>query len=304
METRLITYFLHLAENEHMSTTADLLNISQPALSKAITRLEDDLGVKLFDRVGNRIRLNKNGEQFAEYARQAMRLLEAGKLSAKRMVYETTGNVSIGCYTYIGILTDCINEYLRMNPYITFSICELHNSSDANRLQDLDFVLASSSDREQQNEQKNVWIRSRLFAENYVLIYSPELVANGTVTEPVSIPSLRDVHFITMIQNSIFWNDITYTLCSAAGFFPKIRCRTEDFTVKVKLVALGQGVAFIPQCCVADALRIAPQLLQAPVTDASRTVYLMRQRDGIATEAATDFWDFVLDYYEHAGTEK
>ena len=59
MDIRNIEYFLHLAKYEHVSATADLLHISQPSLSKHITSLEREIGVKLFDRIGNRIVLNK-----------------------------------------------------------------------------------------------------------------------------------------------------------------------------------------------------------------------------------------------------
>ena len=89
MDIRNIEYFLHLAKYEHVSATADLLHISQPSLSKHITSLEREIGVKLFDRIGNRIVLNKTGEQFAQYAKQAVELLNAGVNSAKRGIYDT-----------------------------------------------------------------------------------------------------------------------------------------------------------------------------------------------------------------------
>ena len=44
------------------------VNISQPALSKSIHNLENELGVKLFDRIGNRIHLNQLEKEFADYA--------------------------------------------------------------------------------------------------------------------------------------------------------------------------------------------------------------------------------------------
>lgn len=91
MDIRNIEYFLHLAKYEHVSATADLLHISQPSLSKHITSLEREIGVKLFDRIGNRIVLNKTGEQFAQYAKQAVELLNAGVNSAKRGIYDTRG---------------------------------------------------------------------------------------------------------------------------------------------------------------------------------------------------------------------
>lgn len=61
MELKQIEYFLQLARFEHMSQTADFLGIYQSTLSKSLNSLERELGIKLFDRVGNRIRLNENG---------------------------------------------------------------------------------------------------------------------------------------------------------------------------------------------------------------------------------------------------
>ena len=56
MELKQIEYFLQLAQMQHVSQAADFLNISQPTLSKSLSNLEKDLGVPLFDRVGNRDR--------------------------------------------------------------------------------------------------------------------------------------------------------------------------------------------------------------------------------------------------------
>ena len=116
MDIRNIEYFLHLAKYEHVSATADLLHISQPSLSKHITSLEREIGVKLFDRIGNRIVLNKTGEQFAQYAKQAVELLNAGVNSAKRGIYDTKGGIQIAYTSYAPIIADCIAQYTQINP--------------------------------------------------------------------------------------------------------------------------------------------------------------------------------------------
>ena len=55
-------YFKTLVENEYLKESADLLNISAPALSAIISNFEKELGMPLFDRVGRHNKLNKNGE--------------------------------------------------------------------------------------------------------------------------------------------------------------------------------------------------------------------------------------------------
>ena len=61
MELTQLEYFYETAKRQHITQTANALNISQPALSKAINRLENDLNVKLFERDGKNIRLSDAG---------------------------------------------------------------------------------------------------------------------------------------------------------------------------------------------------------------------------------------------------
>ena len=64
MDLLQLNYFRTVAHLEHMTHAADELVIAQPALSQTIARLENELGVPLFDRLGRRIRLNLFGKAF------------------------------------------------------------------------------------------------------------------------------------------------------------------------------------------------------------------------------------------------
>ena len=67
MELLQLQYFRELARNGHLSKTAEALHIAQPSLSQTLKRLESEIGVPLFDRVGNRIVLNDSGRIFLKY---------------------------------------------------------------------------------------------------------------------------------------------------------------------------------------------------------------------------------------------
>ena len=69
--TQLI-YFIELAELEHISNVAYTLNISQPALSTTIKELEEEIGIQLFERTNKGIRVTQSGEDFINYAKQAV----------------------------------------------------------------------------------------------------------------------------------------------------------------------------------------------------------------------------------------
>ncbi len=72
MELSQLEYFKELAAIRHFTAAAQSIAISQPALSRSIKRLEEELGVPLFDRVGKSIRLTRYGEIFLEYATRAL----------------------------------------------------------------------------------------------------------------------------------------------------------------------------------------------------------------------------------------
>lgn len=67
-----LKYFVAVAEAGHLTNAAKKLNVAQPALSVSIARLEKEVGVPLFDRVGRNIYLNKFGEIYLEYAEQVL----------------------------------------------------------------------------------------------------------------------------------------------------------------------------------------------------------------------------------------
>ena len=80
-------YFRALAKEEHYTRTADMLSITQPSLSHAISCLESELGVKLFEKQGRNAKLTKYGALFLRYVEQSLDMLDEGK----RVVTETSG---------------------------------------------------------------------------------------------------------------------------------------------------------------------------------------------------------------------
>lgn len=81
MDLLSLRYFQTVAKLENMTLAAEILQISQPAISKMIKNLEGELNVKLFDRTGKYIRLNEYGKRFLVKVDLALQTLEEGKQS-------------------------------------------------------------------------------------------------------------------------------------------------------------------------------------------------------------------------------
>ncbi|CAA9463972.1 MAG: Transcriptional regulator, LysR family [uncultured Rubrobacteraceae bacterium] len=96
MELRHLRYFVAVAEDLHFRGAAERLRIAQPALSQQIRKLEDDLGVKLFDRSGRRVRLTPAGSAFLEGARATLGQAEGARRAAVRADRGEVGRLSLG----------------------------------------------------------------------------------------------------------------------------------------------------------------------------------------------------------------
>ena len=77
MELLQLRYFVVTAKEQNMTRAAELLHIAQPALSQSVKRLEEEMGVRLFDRVGKRIRLNDAGRELLRTAEPMLARLSA-----------------------------------------------------------------------------------------------------------------------------------------------------------------------------------------------------------------------------------
>jgi len=78
MELLQLKYFQTVARQEHMTRAAAELGIAQPALSQTISRLEAELGISLFERVGRGIRLSEFGKAYALRVERIFQELEEG----------------------------------------------------------------------------------------------------------------------------------------------------------------------------------------------------------------------------------
>ena len=127
MELRELEWFVVLAETEHVTIAAAQLNISQPTLSRALSRLERRLGVRLFDRQQNRLRLNKYGEIFQAHAMRAMNEIAQANERITTLVDPDRGLVSVGCLVSFGgwLVPELLAEYRAQSPSTSF---EVHGS--------------------------------------------------------------------------------------------------------------------------------------------------------------------------------
>ena len=91
-----LQYFRELAQVQHYTKAAHNLFISQPTLSHSIASLEDELGVKLFEKNGRTVKLTDNGALFAQYVERSLDALEDGIGELEKRKGRLSGTVRLG----------------------------------------------------------------------------------------------------------------------------------------------------------------------------------------------------------------
>lgn len=128
--------FFEVQKYLNFSKAAEALYITQPAVSKHINLLESDLGVTLFNRTKHGVNLTREGEIYAEYAREILELYDDAKfgMSDSRKVYE--GLLNIGASTTIGqyILPEIIAKFIKNNPKISVNLLNSNTEDVENML--------------------------------------------------------------------------------------------------------------------------------------------------------------------------
>src|ERR1700760_2640823 len=96
MEIHQLRYVCAIAETGSFSRAAERCQIAQPSLSQQVMKLEEDLGAKLFDRLGRSIRLTEAGRAFLPHARSILHHMEAARSGVADLCSDVRGTVAVG----------------------------------------------------------------------------------------------------------------------------------------------------------------------------------------------------------------
>lgn len=97
MDIRVLNYFLIVAREENITRASQLLHITQPTLSRQLMQLEEELGVKLFQRSNHSIYLTNDGLLFRRRAQEIVNLADKAQAELKQDTDVLSGNIAIGC---------------------------------------------------------------------------------------------------------------------------------------------------------------------------------------------------------------
>lgn len=254
MELRQLQYALKVAEERSFSRAAEKLHIAQPSLSQQVLKLEQELGVKLFDRATTPLELTYAGERFAETAGRILDLAEQLRREMEDVADLKKGRLTIGSLPITGahVLPVVLPVFQKRFPGIKVVLVE----GTTSELEELtargktDFTLLTLP------LQDTGLVYEPVLTEKILLAVPPGHRLAGGVTAksgspPQNLPrirlsELRDEPFILLKRGQGF-RQIAVELCRNAGFEPHIAFESGNIETVQSLVAAGMGVSFVPE---------------------------------------------------------
>ncbi|HIX29697.1 MAG TPA: LysR family transcriptional regulator [Candidatus Blautia stercoravium] len=124
MEIRVLRYFLTVVREESITRAADVLHITQPTLSRQLAKMEEDIGVKLFDRGTRKIVLTNEGMLLRRRAEEILELVDKTEQELIEQEEAVEGTVSIGCGDLgaVQMLPDLLRAFHKKYPAVRFDI--------------------------------------------------------------------------------------------------------------------------------------------------------------------------------------
>jgi DNA-binding transcriptional LysR family regulator len=243
MELRHLRYFLAVAEELHFGRAAARLHIAQPPLSQQIRRLEQELGVALFDRDRRRVELTPAGRAFLAETRQVLAQAERAVRTAQRAGRGEIGRLAIGFVPSadLDVLPGALRVWGARFPEVEVELHAMLPDEQVQALRDrrLDVGLVRLPVDAGELAVESIQ-REPLVA---VLPAGHLLAARGRV----ALAGLRGDPMILFPRRiAPGYHDLFVDACRRAGFVPRIARETESIQTNLGLVAAGLGVTLMP----------------------------------------------------------
>ena len=242
MDTDTLRWFQLVADGMTLTEVADVHATSQPGVSRALSRLEDQVGTPLLHKNGRVLRLTHAGSVFKRHVDGLLHRLDDGLAAVNELVDPETGTVTVAFQTTLGtwLVPEHIGKFRRQHPRVQFRLVQSDDAQGSSLVSggriDLEFTA-----RRPRNPAVH-W--ERLFSQPLALAVPAEHAA--AERSRISLAEVADSDFV-MLRPSWTLRGLTDELCSDAGFAPRVAFEADDLSVVRGLVAAGLWVAVVPR---------------------------------------------------------
>jgi len=243
MEFKDIKAFIEVADHMSFTKAAEHLYLSQPTLSKAVKRLEEELNVLLFNRSTRQLSLTDAGKIVYKQGKVALSSLNEIPIFLDELIGAASGDIKIGMPPLIGTLffPKIARDFYEKYPNVRIELCEhgakvIENLVNEGRI-DVGITVLPTNDAH-----FNI---HPFISDKFVLaVHRDHSFANR---KEIALSALKDEKLI-LFSKSFILHKFIINACIEAGFKPMISYESSQWDLIIELVASKLGIALLPEC--------------------------------------------------------
>ncbi|MHB9134543.1 MAG: LysR family transcriptional regulator [Armatimonadota bacterium] len=289
MEISQLRSFLQVADSGTLTRAADILCLTQPAVTQQIQGLEHELGVALFDRLPRGMRLTRAGVLLYEYAQRSLASLEDCRLALSELESGASGQLVIGAgvTTSIFVLPEWLRAFREQMPGIDVIIRTGRSQEILTLLKDgvVDLGIVTTP-----VEQPQLALQ-RLFDEEILLVTPADHPLAGTT---ITTERLVEMPLILFPHGNGFRTYLDQTLVQT-GVPLTVKMETDSVEAIKRFIEVGLGTSFLPQSAVQEELARGTMatVSLADIAPLRRTTYLAHMTNRYQTTGMRTFMALV-----------
>ncbi len=285
MELTKLRYFYTVAKLGRVTGAAEEIQIAQPALTKAIKQLEEELGVPLFYKQGRNIRLTSFGRYLQEKIQPILEQIDLLPAELSQLKEERQFTVKLNVLGASSTVTEAVVAYKKRNPTVIFQLfrseaepdCDVSVTTDTTDIS----VLPPAVDRQSMEEKVYLAVpKNSLYAEK----------------NAVSLTEVKEEGFVHLAGSRTF-SSLCDGFCRQAGFKPHIAFESDSLIAVQNIISANAGVGFWPAYSWG---KISHGVLLLPVLgqDCKRILTISLHESPYPSKASRDFYEFLVKFIE------
>jgi LysR family transcriptional regulator, transcription activator of glutamate synthase operon len=291
MDTGTLRWFQQVADGTTVTEISDLAAVTQPGISRALRRLEAEVGTPLLRRSGRVLRMTHAGAVFKHHVDAALRQLDDGLAAVSQLIEPDTGRVALAFQHSLGtwLVPDLVRGFRAAHPNVRFDLTQVRDELHAAALNGGEADLEIGTIR----RRDPAWLARRLAIEPLRLALPRD--HRLARQERFHLAEVSAEPFISLRPTSAL-RDLSDELCERAGFQPAVVFEGDDLSAVRAFVAAGLGVAILPAPRAGSPEAAAGSVAYGEISDtsATREIWLTWSAERRLLPAAEQFRQHVI----------
>ena len=286
MEITQLKYFYALAQNQHVTHTAEQLHIAQPSLTQSIRRLEKELNVKLFKSNGRNIVLTECGKYLQKKIEPLLKTLNEIPEEIQTLTGDRKKMLKLNVLAASTLITDTIIRYQKSHPEVRFQIVQNTETEDA------DITIFTREFFQQPLTSKD---RFYIFSEEIFLAVPNS--SDYAQKEAITLSEMAGKSFISLAGTKGL-RSICDRFCLHAGFKPNVVFESDNAAAVKNLIGASIGVGFWPQHTWETHEGSGMTLLPISDPKCQRDIIVQLHHESESHDEAFRYYKYLVEFFE------